>query len=71
MKQNDFPLDWNEERVQQVLRHYEEQTDEEAVLEDEELFGKQDQTIMKIPLDLVPAVRELLAKYSRGNRVAA
>jgi len=32
MRQNRFPPGWNEERVQKVLRHYEEQTEDEAVL---------------------------------------
>jgi hypothetical protein len=35
MRQNRFPPEWNEERVQKVLRHYEEQTEDEAVAEDE------------------------------------
>ena len=32
MRQNRFPPGWNEERVQKMLRHYEEQTEDEAVL---------------------------------------
>jgi len=35
MKQNKLLLGWNEEQVQRVLTHYENQTDEEAVAEDE------------------------------------
>jgi hypothetical protein len=35
MRQNRFPPEWHEERVQKVLRHYEEQTEDEAVAEDE------------------------------------
>jgi hypothetical protein len=34
-KQRTFPLGWDEERVHRVLAHYEEQTEEEAVAEDE------------------------------------
>ena len=36
MSVNRFPPGWDEERVQRVLEHYESQTDEEAVAEDEE-----------------------------------
>ncbi|HBL30735.1 MAG TPA: hypothetical protein DD490_28195 [Acidobacteria bacterium] len=35
MKQNDFPPGWDEQRVRRVLAHYEEQTEAEAVAEDE------------------------------------
>jgi hypothetical protein len=38
MKQSKFPPGWDEERVRRVLAHYEEQTEEEAVAEDEVAF---------------------------------
>ena len=65
MKQNNFPPGWDEERVRRVLAHYEEQTEAEAVAEDEAAFEDQTQTVMEIPTELVPAVRELIARNSR------
>lgn len=38
MKQNRFPAGWNEARVRKVLEHYEGQTEDEAVAEDEAAF---------------------------------
>lgn len=35
MKHSRFPKGWDEERVKRVLDHYEDQTEEEAVAEDE------------------------------------
>jgi hypothetical protein len=35
MKQNKFPPGWDAEKVQRVLAYYEEQTDEDALVEDE------------------------------------
>jgi hypothetical protein len=35
MRQKRFPSGWDEERVQKGLTHYEEQTEDEAVVEDE------------------------------------
>ena len=35
MKQCKFPPGWDEARVRRVLSHYEEQSEEEAVAEDE------------------------------------
>ena len=33
MKENVYPLGWNEDRVREVIAHYETQTEEEAVTE--------------------------------------
>jgi hypothetical protein len=63
MRENRFPPGWDEERVRKVLAHYEEQTEGEAVAEDEAAFEDEAQTTMKVPAALVPSIRELLAKY--------
>ena len=60
-RRNRFPTGWDEERVRRVLAHYEEQTEEEAVAEDEAAFEDGTHTVMEIPVDLVPEVRKLLA----------
>jgi hypothetical protein len=62
MKQAKYPTGWDEARVNRVLAHYEEQSDEEAVAEDEAAYESTTHTAMEVPVDLVPAVRELLAK---------
>lgn len=63
MSQTRFPPGWDKERVRKVFAHYEEQTEDEAVAEDEAAFEDQDQTIMEIPDDLLPVVRELIAQH--------
>jgi hypothetical protein len=62
MKQNRFPKGWDEERVKRVLDHYESQTEDEAVAEDEAAWEDATQTFVEVPNELIPAVRELLAK---------
>jgi hypothetical protein len=62
MKQSRFPKGWDEERVKRVLDHYETQTEDEAVAEDEAAWEDASQTFIEVPNELVPAVRELLAK---------
>jgi len=57
-----FPDGWDEVRVQKVIVHYENQTEEEAVAEDEAAFEADQQTVMIVPTKLVPAIRELIAK---------
>jgi hypothetical protein len=65
MKHNAFPPDWDQERVRRVLEHYEAQTEDEAVAEDEAAFEDPTQTTMEVPSELVPAIRELIAKHRR------
>ena len=62
MRSMRFPSGWDEARVQRVLQHYEQQTESEAVAEDEASFARKNETVMKIPRDLVPKVRALIAK---------
>ncbi len=63
MKMTRFPPGWDEARVRRVLEHYEEQTESEALAEDEAAFEKPTQTMMEIPTALVAAVRQLIAKH--------
>jgi len=56
-----LPADWDEQKVRRVLAHYEEQNEDDALAEDE--AGIQpSETVMSIPHELVPKVRELIAK---------
>ena len=64
-KESKFPPGWNEERVERVLAHYESQTQEEAVAEDEAAWEDSSQTFIEVPNDLVPAVRRLIAREHR------
>ena len=68
MKQSTFPPGWDEERVRRVLVHYKPQTEEAAVTEDEMAFEDQTQTVMEIPKELVPAVRELIAGHQDAGK---
>ncbi|MBU2600743.1 MAG: hypothetical protein KKA32_01030 [Actinobacteria bacterium] len=65
-RQSDFPTGWDEARVQRVLEHYGNQTDEGAVAEDEAALEDPTETLMEIPVDLVPAVRQLIAEHRRS-----
>ncbi len=65
MKKSGFPEGWDEDRVRRVLEHYEQQTEHEAVAEDEAAYEDQTQSAVEVPVELVPAVRELIAKHKR------
>ncbi len=61
-RQSKFPAGWDEKRVKRVLEHYETQSEDEAVAEDEAAYEDTNQTFMEVPNELVPVVRELIAK---------
>jgi len=67
---NRFPPGWDEERVRRVLEHYEEQSEEEAVAEDEAAFDAAAGTLMAIPPALVPDVRELISRYEQDRKAS-
>ena len=66
MTKTAFPAGWDEARVRRVLEHYESQSDEVAVAEDEAAFESTTHTAMEVPVELVPEVRELLARHRAG-----
>ena len=60
-----FPRGWDADRVRRVLAHYESQSDDEAVAEDEAAYEAAGQTVMIVPNELVPEIQQLVAKHSR------
>lgn len=65
MTDKSFPPGWDEARVRRVLAHYESQSEDEAVAEDEAASESAGETVMIVPKPLVSAVRELIAKHRR------
>jgi hypothetical protein len=64
MSNQQFPPGWDEARVKRVLDFYENQSEDEAVIEDEAAV-EPSETVMAVPVDLVPKVRELIARRQR------
>jgi len=65
MKENKFPPGWDERRVRKVLEYYENQNEDEAVAEDEAAFEDEAEALIGVPRELVPEVRELIAKRQK------
>ena len=63
--QNRFPEGWNDERVQRVLEHYDQQSEIEAVAEDEAAYENHTESVVEVPVELVAEVRALIARYKR------
>ena len=64
---NRYPPGWDRARVEAVIAHYDNQTEDEAVAEDEAMLRDQAQTTMQVPTELVPAVRELIARHKAAG----
>jgi len=61
---NKYPRGWNRQRVQDLIRHYENQTEDEAVAEDEAAFTDPGQAVVLVPTELLPKVNKLLAAHA-------
>jgi hypothetical protein len=68
MRKGTYPQGWDEARVKRVLAHYESQSEEEAVAEDEAVFDTIGQTVMEVPTELVPEIRELIARHTANRQ---
>jgi hypothetical protein len=70
VKRTKLPKGWDEAQVRRVADHYDAQSEDEAVSEDDVALGGEAPTIMKVPAKLVPAVRRLIAKQQAKRRAA-
>ncbi|MBI4863619.1 MAG: hypothetical protein HY815_25675 [Candidatus Riflebacteria bacterium] len=61
--QTKLPRGWDEAKIRRVLDYYDGQTDEDAAAEYERAYEDTTETVMHVPVDLVPEVRQLLAKH--------
>ena len=61
MTEQKFPPGWDEARVQRLIAHYEAQDEDVQVAEDEAAQQAEGQSVVVVPSDLVPAIRQMLA----------
>ncbi|MEW6211948.1 MAG: hypothetical protein AB1631_26570 [Acidobacteriota bacterium] len=61
-----FPKGWSEERIRRVIAFYEQQSEDEAVAEDEAAL--QGETVIEVPKELLPAIREMIARHQASRK---
>lgn len=59
---NRYPKGWDAQSIKALIDHYERQSEDEAVAEDEAAYRSTRVTMMAIPVELVPRVQKLLSK---------
>ena len=64
MKKQKFPPGWDENRVKNLIAYYEQMDENEMIAEDEAAQDLAEQTLMVIPTELVPMVRDLIVRKS-------
>lgn len=67
MSQNQFPAGWDQHRVSSLIAHYEDQSEDEAIAEDEASSESQCSTWVEVPLELVSAVRDFIQRHAQAS----
>ena len=66
MTNQKFPPGWDEQRVREVLAHYENQSEDEQFAEIEAAREAEGITMMAVPTELAPEVRALIVRKQSG-----
>lgn len=61
---NKYPKGWTAKQIKDLADHYENQTEDDAVTEDEAAYQSTRLTMMAVPVQLVPKVQYLITKLA-------
>jgi len=64
---NRYPKGLNRAKVLDLISHYENQSDAEAIAEAESAYRKRTSALIEVPVKLLPQVRRLLAGVVKAN----
>ena len=59
---NRYPKGLTRRKVEALVGHYDHQTDAEAIAEAEAAYRKRTTALIEVPVKLLPAVRQLIAR---------
>jgi hypothetical protein len=66
MNQEKLPPGWDAERVRRLIAHYDALDEEQQVAEDEAAQKQPSQTTVVVPIEFMPAIRQMLAQKGSG-----
>ncbi len=59
---NRYPKGWDARAIKALAEHYDNQSEDAAVAEDEAAYRSTQVTMMAVPVELVPQVQKLIAR---------
>jgi len=59
---NRYPKGWDAKSIKALADHYDNQSDDDAVAEDEAAYRSTLVTMMAVPVELVPQVQKLISR---------
>ena len=62
MNEEKFPPGWDAERVRRLIAHYDALDEEQQVAEDEAAQEQPSQTTVVVPVEFMPAIRQMFAQ---------
>jgi hypothetical protein len=62
MKKQRLPKGWTEEQIRKLAEHHDNMTEDQQVAEIEASLNDENQTMMMVPTELVPAIVKLINK---------
>ena len=70
MNESKFPAGWDADRVKKLVDYYEGLTEDEQVAEDQQVAAEEKgQSMIKVPEELLPAIRQRLATHGAPSQV--
>jgi len=64
MNEEKYPPGWDADRVRRLIAHYDALDEDQQVAEDEAAQEQAGQTTVVVPVEFMPAIREMLAHRS-------
>jgi hypothetical protein len=59
---NRYPKGWDAKSIKSLIDHYEKQSEDDAVAEDNAAYSSTLVTMMAVPVQLVPKVQRMISK---------
>jgi hypothetical protein len=66
IQQSDYPKGWGPKRVARLIAHFDRQTEDEAVAEYERAYRRRKESIVHVPIQLLPEIRRLIARHRKS-----
>jgi hypothetical protein len=61
-----FPPGWNERKVRAVIQHYDQLSEDELAHEIETAQEVKEETLISVPTELLPRIRQLIIRHQRS-----